>query len=99
MIRMPTAWIDDEARRIREVVESRSLPGFFHGYDIEFGEDWAGDPAATVWLHVDTARSTSPDEFEVIHRFIQDTGRDLVALDLVHRPYVRFQVRQKAATA
>lgn len=91
MIQMPQAWTEHEARRIHEVVERRPLPGFFTGYDVEFGTDWAGDPAVTVWLKVDTARATSPDEMDAIHRFVQETSKELVELGLSHWPYVRFR--------
>lgn len=91
MIQMPRAWTEQEEQRIRDVVERRALPKFFRGYDVEFGADWAGDPAVTVWLLVDTERATTPDEMDAIHGFVQHTGRELVELGLSHWPYVRFR--------
>jgi hypothetical protein len=94
MIQMPLAWTMEEERRIRDVVERRELPGFFRGYDVEFGQDWAGDPAVTVWLEVDGGRASSTEDMQAVHRFVQDTGAELVELGLSHWPYVRFRVRE-----
>lgn len=91
MIQMPRAWTEQEEQCIRDVVERRPLPAFFRGYDVEFGSDWAGDPAVTVWLIVDVERATPPDEMEEINHFVRITSEELVELGLSHWPYVRFR--------
>jgi hypothetical protein len=99
MIQMPQGWTQDEERRIRDVLHRRRLPDFFRSYSIEFGQDWAGDPAVTVWLLPDVTRAGWPDEVEAVHRFLHDLRQELVELGLSHWPYVRLGAGLSSATA
>jgi hypothetical protein len=80
----------DEERRIREVVARRPLPAFFTGFDVEFSEDWSGDPSVIVWLNVDVRKTTSAADLDEVNRYVRETEHELVALRLSHWPFVRF---------
>ena len=82
----------EEERRIREIVERRPLPRFFDGYDIEFGQDWSGDPSVTIWLEVDVRLATNADENDAVNLYVRETEHELVGLRLSHWPFIRFRV-------
>ena len=82
----------EEKRLIHEVVARRPLPKNVDAFEIEFGEDWTGDPAVTIWLSMARREAQRSDAYQELGAFIQATEHELVALGLPHWPFVRVRM-------
>ena len=91
---------DQDERRIRAVLDRPGRPDSIKGFQIEFGEDHAGDPAVWVWLLV-RDDNRSPQELQELLDtsipFSRAVGTELVGMRLAHWPYVRFRTWVTAA--
>lgn len=86
----------DDARHIRAIMAERPLPRGVVDYGLSFGEDWAGDLAATVWLVVEDGSNPSDEDMRPIIDYVRELRDALVDARLSHWPFVRFIHRSEA---
>jgi hypothetical protein len=80
---------DEEARKIREVLEGVDFPPGVVAWDFEIGNDSTGDPAVWIWIFVDedvVRRKKVDDVMEPTRKRIRDA---LDAAGIQRWPYVR----------
>lgn len=85
---------EQEDAAIRRIVDAMPWPGDVKGYDVEFGEDWEGDPAVRVWFLVDDDLRPSGEKVERVGRFTRDVAQALLDAELSHWPFVRLRAVQ-----
>ena len=86
----------DEERIVRDILQKRPLPETVRSFAVEFGEDFTGDPAVTIWLIVDDNPNPPKRALDRVVRFVRETEDDLLNAGLRHWPYVRFSPASEA---
>jgi hypothetical protein len=86
-----TKEIDREEKIVRRILEKWTLPSNVHGFDVDFGEDSAGDPAVWIWLMVDDEAQPSDQSIARLAHFVREVRSDLLRAGLRYWPYVRFR--------
>jgi hypothetical protein len=86
-----TADINREEKIVREILTRWTLPSNVHGFEIDFGEDSAGDPAVWIWLTVDDEIQPSDQSIAGLAQFVRGVRNDLLRAGLRYWPYVRFR--------
>jgi len=85
---------EQEDTTIRRIVDGMPWPQDVKGYDVEFGEDWEGDPAVRVWFLVDDDLRPSDEKVERVGRFTRNVTQALLDAELSHWPFVRLRAVQ-----
>jgi hypothetical protein len=86
----------EETDTIHRIVKGMPWPPDIKGYDIEFGQDWEGDPAVRVWFLVDDDVQPSDEKVKRVGRFTNAVERSLIDADLSHWPFVRLRALHPA---
>jgi hypothetical protein len=82
---------DREEKLVRGILRKWTLPPNVRGFDVDFGEDSAGDPAVWIWLAVDDEVQPSDQSIAGLAKFVRDVRSDLLRAGLRYWPYVRFR--------
>ena len=88
-----------ELRVINETVGSRQLPVGVETYDVEFGEDAAGNAAVWIRLAIDEEHSNPSKEWiSQVGEFVSKLQLDLLDRHLRHWPYIELKAGSGSAT-
>jgi hypothetical protein len=85
---------EQEDATIRRIVDAVPWPEDVKGYDVEFGEDWEGDPAVRVWFLVDDDLRPSDEKVERVGRFLDEVRAALLDAELSNWPFVQLRAVQ-----
>ncbi len=85
----------DEAKRIRALVRENAAPEGFGSFELQFGEDWTGDPAVWVRFAIDPDYPTDKKSIEKLTRLELRVISALLRAQIDHYPYVRFQEKTR----
>lgn len=88
-----------EAKEISDFLHEHSFPSLVKGFDLELGEDWAGEPTAYVWLLLDKDLKYGSSEMNGLSEFAQQLRMSLLRWPLRRWPYVSFRVRRKQSSS
>lgn len=81
---------DPEERAVADVLDNLwgKRPSYVKKYQLEFGEDHAGDPAIWIRLKVTKDNDPSPQKVTELRKFADDLQDRILALRLRRWPYV-----------
>lgn len=96
-----TQWLTEaetaEAEKVRRIVQDAldhavaegRFPDFLSGqFDVEFDEDWQGEPAVRIWLHKIRSELPSDDQWGRLRRLLSGVDHTLLHSGLGRWPYV-----------
>ena len=63
----------------------------FHVFDLQFNDDWTGQPGVWVWIHLNPNYLTSKAAIEVSTVLMMKVSRALLDANLNLFPYVGFR--------
>lgn len=85
----------DEAADITAFLRGQNFPPAVKGFELEFEEDWSGEPAVWVWLLLDEDVGYSAPEMPGLSEFARRLQARLLEWQIRRWPYVSFRVRRE----
>jgi len=96
-VRIDNAGLVEEADKVHDIVKAslqeaargnRLPPQIRRTFDVEFDEDWNGDLAVWVWLHITDGRNPAPEDVKRLLALTSGIRDELIDAKLRHWPYV-----------
>jgi hypothetical protein len=77
--------------KVREILQQWTFPPNVRGWELDFAEDYDGDPVAYITFRVDDALNPSKEPVRKVTDFSEELRHQLRGADLHYWPFFRFQ--------
>lgn len=83
--------------KVREIIESLSLPAYVKDTVVDFGADWTGEPAVWVYVIVADSKLRNKDSYKEVIDLAGRIGDAIMHAELGVWPFVRVRTQKEQA--